>query len=313
MKISKWKRKYGKWEMITVNENLFAKIVVNYEVNKSWLTFFKEEIDEEGTELDKPVLILSLIEGETTVRHTALDLQVNSINAITKEKMQIMIRCTTGALGNSILTNIKNVLGVLSANARNNNYGELKNSELSSAHVAAPSLSEKSHPSASTTYSSFNSTDDQKSHTSPSKLRQENSTYSINSEEAPNFNVIKNPDNSKLILLNNMTIRLQEQLESYEMKNTPSSWKILSMYSLSVFSITDNISKKAYFNFVLENTDKSETAEKDYNWLICDSEIDTRMERIGKAGFLVKVDDDSIFMIECKGKKQSIQLLEIFR
>ncbi|ABN65695.2 predicted protein, partial [Scheffersomyces stipitis CBS 6054] len=317
MKVSKWKPKYGKWEMITVNENLFARIVTNYHLNKSWIIFFKQDTDANNAEIDKPILLLDIVGGQTSVKLNALDLQISSINSVTSEKMQIMVRCKTSALGNSILTNVNNVMGVLSANAKNNNYGSLQNSELapSSFTITSSIMDGKCQPSASTTYSSFSSSESRsttKSAKPISRMKKGGSDYSINSQEAANLNILTNPDNTKLILLNQMPVRLQKQLESYNSISTPSSWKILSMYSLTVYSITESFTNKSYFNLVLKKTDIESKAETEFNWLIRDAEMYKRIERIGKAGLLVKVTNDDIFMIECKGRKELHQLIGIF-
>lgn len=317
MKVSKWKPKYGKWEMITVNENLFARIVTNYHLNKSWIIFFKQDTDANNAEIDKPILLLDIVGGQTSVKLNALDLQISSINSVTSEKMQIMVRCKTSALGNSILTNVNNVMGVLSANAKNNNYGSLQNSELapSSFTITSSIMDGKCQPSASTTYSSFSSSESRsttKSAKPISRMKKGGSDYSINSQEAANLNILTNPDNTKLILLNQMPVRLQKQLESYNSISTPSSWKILSMYSLTVYLITESFTNKSYFNLVLKKTDIESKAETEFNWLIRDAEMYKRIERIGKAGLLVKVTNDDIFMIECKGRKELHQLIGIF-
>lgn len=231
--------------------------------------------------------------------------------------MQIMVRCKTSALGNSILTNVNNVMGVLSANAKNNNYGSLQNSELapSSFTITSSIMDGKCQPSASTTYSSFSSSESRsttKSAKPISRMKKGGSDYSINSQEAANLNILTNPDNTKLILLNQMPVRLQKQLESYNSISTPSSWKILSMYSLTVYLITESFTNKSYFNLVLKKTDIESKAETEFNWLIRDAEMYKRIERIGKAGLLVKVTNDDIFMIECKGRKELHQLIGIF-
>ena len=110
----------------------------------------------------------------------------------------------------------------------------------------------KDKPSNSSTLTSLNSSLNNESNKQSAQLPAAKiSFYSSNSADITNSNVLSNPDNSKFLLLNQMTIRLQKQLESYNLINNPSSWKILSMYTLSVYMISDNFTNKNYYNLVL--------------------------------------------------------------
>lgn len=319
MKVSKWKQKYGKWEMLTVNENIFLKIVANYDLNKSWLIFFKEEYDDTYDEvIDKPIMLMNINE-ESSIRHSsALDLQVNSTDSISNQSLLIMIRCTNGSFASSIHSNYKNILGVIKSIPKNKSVAHSLGFNDSNV-TSSSSLMEK--PSNSSTFTSLNSSNigndstiKQPALKTDPILGKEISFASLNSDDITNANIISNPDNSKMLLLNQMTVRLQKQLDSYSAINIPSSWEILSMFSLSIFLINDSFTHKAYYNLILENNniDNDDPAIETFNWLIGEDEKFNRIERIGKAGLLIKAGNDEIFMIECKGKKEFKHLFEIF-
>lgn len=81
------------------------------------------------------------------------------------------------------------------------------------------------------------------------------------------------------------------------------------MYTLRVFMISDNFTNKNYYNLVLSGPLED---DQDYNWLICEEDKFNRIERIGKAGLLIRATEDDIYMIECRGKKEFKALFEIF-
>ncbi|CUM52020.1 uncharacterized protein AC631_03411 [Debaryomyces fabryi] len=307
MKISKWKQKYGKWEMITLNQNLFLKIVINYDLNKSWLIAFKEVYDQEYDEvIDKPVLLMDINPKVTSIRQSsALDLQINAVNAITSEKLLIMIRCKSGNMLDAISTNIDNVLGVLAHAGKPHKFAS------SNVSLSSSIMDIKDKPSNSSTLTSLNSSLNSEAIKQPGQgqLPAAKSMFSLNSADITNSNILSNPDNSKFLLLNQMTIRLQKQLESYNLISNPSSWKILSMYTLSIYMISDNFTNKNYYNLALSGPLEDAL---DYNWLICEEDKFSRIERIGKAGLLIKATEDEIYMIECRGKKEFKALFEIF-
>lgn len=327
MKVSRWKQKYGKWEMLTVNENLFLKIVADYDSNKSWLIFFKEEYDREYDEvIDKPILLMNIDDDSSIRQSSALDIQITAKDSITEQKLLIMIRCSTGSLSSAIFSNFNNISGVMKR------YTGTKQLVLGSSPLAlssqandsnntiSSSLMDNSKPSASSTYTSFASPvgstiKQNKPYTEgQSQFAKDISLASLDSLEINNAHIISNPNNSKLFLLNKMTVRLQLQLESYEEINNPSSWKILSMYALSIYMISDNFTGKNYYNLIFETIDtKNDDVDlQTFNWLISEDDKFERVKRIGKAGLLIKATPDDIFMIECKGKKEFRKLYELF-
>lgn len=318
MKVSKWKAKYGKWEMLTISENVFLKVVVNYELHSAWLIVFKEEYDSEFDEVvDKPILLLAINDETDIMQSAALDVQIASKNCITEENMLVMIRCKSNSLGQAIVSNVKNVKGVLSPKrlrhkeSHDSSIGGSKQTIVSS--IMDLNLSKPLGASNSLTLTSMNSTleNSSKQTGTESQMVRDASLVSISSEDINNASILSNPENNKFLLLNNMTVRLQKQLEGHDQISNPSSWKILSMYSLSIHMISDSFSDKNYFSFELESLDSSQEFAP-HKWLICDDDKENRIHRIGKAGLLVKVTDVDLFMIECKGKKEFKELYDIF-
>lgn len=318
MKISKWKQKYGKWEMLTVNENLFVKIVVNYALKKSWMIIFKEELDEVENEwVDTPILLLDINEQSSIRLSSALDLQLTATNSVSREKVTVMIRSNKGGLSQEMNTNLNNVLGVLGASKRSLSKTELGDST----QTISSSMMDK--PSSSTTFSSLHTEllrkDDEPTVKQPAValepvLGKAISLASLKSEDITNANIISNPDNTRMLLLNKMTVRLQEQMETYAQINVPSSWNILSMYSMSIYMISDIFTGKNYYNLVLENNEPESCDEaiESFSWLISADERLERTERIGKAGLLLKVSEDELFMVECRGKREFKVLYDLF-
>ncbi|CAK7906235.1 hypothetical protein CAAN1_14S00848 [[Candida] anglica] len=331
MKVSKWKAKYGKWEMLTSNENVFMKIVANYTLNKCWLIVFKEEEDREiGEIVDKPILLLSLLGGVTTTSVSALDFQITSINAVTEETMNVIFRCASGGLLNSIASNVDNIMGVLGFNNNKtsriqspvSSHGNANGSKsyLSSSTITS-SLMDNSLVNNSSTYSSISShmyspadVRSMRNNKNPSTTvspagssfpKPSNSLYALDAIEYDDSNILNNPDNTKLLLLNNMKIRLQKNMEDYSQIHNPSSWKILSMNNLSVYMVTENLTGATYYNLAIEGSEN-------YNWLINSEEKFNVIEKIGKAGMVLKLGEGEIFLIECKGKKEFSTLFELF-
>lgn len=323
MKVSKWKAKYGKWEMLTINENVFVKIVVNYEMKASWLILFKEEYDQQYDEVvDKPIMLLDMNHSTEITQSSALDVQISSKDSITSEDMLIMVRCYSNNLAQSILSNVKNIKGALaprslkSKSSIPSSIGESRQTIASSVmegnRHAASGITSKSSTVTSFGSSSIQSMDKVGRSDEIKKISRDFSLVSISSGDINNATILNNPENTKLLLLSNMKIRLQKQLDGLDQINNPSSWSILSMYSLSVFIISDSFTEKTYFNVSLEKTDSSGEGETNLNWLICEDDIRDRIQRIGKAGLLVKAANDDIFMIECRGKKEFKELYEVF-
>ncbi|EGV60714.1 hypothetical protein CANTEDRAFT_116785 [Yamadazyma tenuis ATCC 10573] len=317
LKVSKWKAKYGKWEMLTLNENVFIKIVVNYDHHSSWMIFFKEEYDAEyEEEVDKPILLLEMNSETDISQSSALDVQISAKNSITNEVLLVMVRCSTNNLAQAIVSNVSNIKGALAPKKLKSkaSYGS---SIGGSKQTIASSVMENNRgvTSKSSTVTSFDSSvrgDDNNKTYGNSQLTRDLSMASISSEDITNAAIMSNPENGRLLLLTNMKIRLQKSLGGYEQVNNPSSWKILSMFSLSIYGISDTFTDKNYFSIVLERNGNLNEDGEEYSWLICEDEVLDRIERIGKAGLLVKVSDDDLFMIECKGKKELKQLYEVF-
>ncbi|KAI5959556.1 uncharacterized protein KGF55_005200 [Candida pseudojiufengensis] len=253
-KISKWKQKYGKWEMITTSESIFVKIVIDSENNNCWLIIFKEVI--ENLEIiDKPVLLLD-INNQTKIRLSSpLDLQINTKNSITNENQLIMIRCKTNLIIENLQFNLNNVLNLLPSTISYNSISTITSS-----------IMDNQSQSKSSTFSSLNSI--------------------LNNDK----------DNLKL----EMIIRLQKNLDSSRLNN-PSSWEIISMMKILIFK-----NFEGGFNFKFYN----ELNELKYNWEFSSSS--KNFKKIGKAGLLIQLDNNEIFMIECKGKKEFKNLYEIF-
>lgn len=319
MKVSKWKAKYGKWEMLTINENVFLKVVVNYDQHSAWLIFFKEEYDSKYDEIvDKPILLLNINNETDIMQSAALDVQIASRNAITGDNMLIMIRCQTNSLGQEIVGAVRNVKGVL-APKKLRHKGSQDSSLAGSKQTIASSImdlapSKAAGASKSSTLTSVNSSLEDvnsKPANGVSQLTRDLSLVSISSENITNATILSNPENTKLLVLNQMTVRLQKQLEGHDQIANPSSWKILSMYSLSVHLISDSFTDKNYYSFALESLDSSESYAP-YKWLICEDDKQERIAKIGKAGLLVNVSDTELFMIECKGKREFKELYDVF-
>lgn len=314
MKVSKWKPKYGKWEMLTVNETVFLKLVVNYDLGKSWMLVFKEEFDDKYNEvIDKPILLLDISQDTDITQSSALDVQISSKNCITNQSMLVMIRCFSNELTQTIVSHVKNVKGAISPKkllhkSSSNSIGNSRQTIASS--IMDGGITSKSSTMSSVASSLKNPTvENKKQQPYVSQLTRDFSMVSISSEDINNATILNNPDNTKLLLLNQMTVRLQKKIDNGESFTSPSSWKILSMYSLSVHIISDTFSGNNYYSFTLVN---NETNEQDYGWLICEDEKLDRIERIGKAGLLINATDDDLFMIECKGKREFKELYEVF-
>lgn len=293
LRVSRWKQKYGKWEMLTTNENLFVKIVANYVLHKSWLLVFKEEYDEQyGEVIDKPILMLNIDATAKVRQSSALDLELNSVNSITNERMLVIARCYNGALLSALKSNLENILEVM-----NSKSALSKSSTFNSNDTSASSLmSDK--PSASSTLTSI--------YTALHDTKQPPTSTNVSVVNDEIF------QDRKMVLLDRNTIRLHKQQESYEKIHQISSWKTITMYSLSVYHSCDSF-KKSCYHFRMESQDDSiEEEMRQIEWRFEEDTIFNKIERIGKAALLVKINDLDIFMLECKGKKEFKRLYELF-
>lgn len=304
LKISKWKQQ--KWEAATGAENLFVKIAINYDMNKCWFIIFKEYFDEElQEEVDKAIMLLNIAPSVTDLRKSsAIDLQINTTNAINDEKILMMIRCSNGSLANEIHSNIENALGALtSTTSRSQSYGSLRASKLlASDNTLGSSVMDLTNPSQSSTFTSFSSF-------GVSTVSPKIKSQSIDADEVYNACIIHNPTSFHIGKIDLMQIRLQKQLENYSQINVPSSWKILSMYNLNIEEIIDDFTLRKYYHFTLV---KEDDENDEFKWLVPDDNKFDYLERIGKAGLLVKHNDNEIYMIECRGKREFKSLYEIF-
>lgn len=284
LKVSKWKPKYGKWEMLTTNNNIFVKIVANYEQHRSWLLVFKEEFDEEYNEMaDVPLLIVNLDLTTKVRQSSALDVELNCVNAVTGEKLLVIMRCNGGALMDALQCNLENILGVM-----NSKKSLLKsNSGFDSNNTISSSLMTK--PSASSTLTSIYTALDSDEKQSPTH------------RPAARFT-----DSELIVLLDRMTIRLHQQMESYEKIYQLSSWKTLAMCALRVSHCDEE-----GFRLSLEGKEDGKDVCK-YSWVFAQNEIFDKVEKIGKAGLLVKAGKKEIYMLECKGKKDFKRLYDLF-
>lgn len=293
LKVSRWKQKYGKWEMLTTSENLFVKIVANYVLHKSWLLVFKEEYDEEYKEvIDKPVLMLNIDANAKVRQSSALDLEIDTVNSVTNERILIIARCFNGALLSALKSNLENILGVMSTRP-----SLMKSATFDSNNTIASSLM-STKPSASSTLTSIYTALNDTKQTPPST-----------NVAASNDEVLSD---GEMVLLDRATIRLHKQQDSYEKIYQLSSWKTITMYSLQIFHGMDSF-KKGSYQFQLESLDSSVDEElESLTWRIDEDAIFDKIERIGKAAILLKVKEDEIYMLECKGKKEVKRLYELF-
>lgn len=283
IKISKWKPQYGKWEMITAAEHVFVKIAINKEAQRGWFLVFKEEYDENIEDvIDKPVLLLD-INSTTDVRSSSgSDLQIQSKNSINNETMQIMIRCSKGALISEIASNLQSSINSITKTTRN--HYSLNSAKLLSSETLSSSLMD--NPSKSSTFTSLSSF-----------------SNSINADDLSQACILNNPNAIHTRQIE-MTIRLQKQLNSYSQRNSPSSWKIMSMMDLCVDRIIDH--QQVVYHLRLSS------ASDAISWVIADDRKSETIEKIGKAGLLIKISENEIYMLECRGKKEFKQLYEIF-
>lgn len=290
LKVSKWKAAYGKWELLSVSESLFIKIVVNYELNKCWMLVFKEEFDDEENEvIDKPLLILDLDLTTKARKSNALDLEIRSRNSVTGERMLIIVRCYEADVLSSVHVNIDNAVGALSSSVSPLNSAAGSNYTLASSLMG-------SKPSASSTLSSiYTQLTDARKQASP-----------LNNGHSKNDDRIV--ETAEKLLLDRITVRLHKQMESYEKVNQVSSWKTLGMRTLSVYH-SEESNGVYHFETVAGNGPEALAKQE---WAIPVEKIEDQIEKLGKAALLLKVAHDEIYMFECRGKKEFDRLIQVF-
>lgn len=293
LKVSKWKPKCGKWELLTANDSVFVKIVANYEMHKSWLLVFKEDYDEEYDEIvDVPLLVLNLDKTTNVRQSSALDIEINAYDSITNEKMLIMARCYSNTLITALQNNLKNILEVMTTKPT------LKHSlNFDSDNTIASSMMSK--PSASSTLTSIYTT------------LERPSPASVRAPTTERDEVVANTGGER-VLLDRMTIKLHKQMESYEQIHQISSWKSIAMYTLSVCHSLDSVDE-GYYHFEFDTKEELKNKElTSLTWSFKEEDIFNRVEKIGKAGLLVKAKNNEIYMLECKGKKELKRLVALF-
>lgn len=287
LKISKWKQKYGKWEMLTTNDRIFIKIVANYSLHKSWLLAFKEEYDEEYQEvIDKALIIVDLDGTASARRSSALDLQLKATDSITGEKHLIMMRCLDGKLMTAIDGNLTNILAVMLKPPT-----KTVSAFESSSTITSSLMSKPSH---SLTLASLNIND-----VRPRPL-------------LPQIDRPQVEEGLNKLLLDRFTVRVHKQMEGYDRIHHLLSWKTMSMFTLNILHTVDSVDRSMYYFSFDNHLDEADEDEAQFTWVFEESTIPNKIERIGKAGLLVKVSDDEMYMVECKGKKELRRLWSLF-
>lgn len=279
LKVSKWKARAGKWEMLTASDDVFVKIVVNYILDKRWMLVFKEDASGEEV-VDVPLLILELTAQSNFRRSSATDIEIGAVNAVTREKMLVITRCYKGEVFDSFYNSLSNCFESLKSPGplqKSSNYG--------SSGTLTSSL--MSRPSTSSTLASLYTSVDQKS--------------------IPEIDA----SGGEKVLLERMTVKVHKQLESYDHIHQLSAWKAISMYSLSLFHSVDEFGA-SFFHFNLYNKRCGEDNQQELEWTFSANSIEKHVEKIGKAGLLVKADSSQIYMLECKGGKELKRLLSTF-
>lgn len=285
LRVSKWKPRAGKWEMITASNEVFVKIVVNYILDKRYLLVFKEEMVD-GEVADIPLLILDLNNQSKFRRSSASDIEIGAINAITNEKMLIIIRCYKGEVFDALYSSLENNFEAMKSPVM------LQKSSNYESNVTLTS-SLMSRPSTTSTLASLYTSLDQKSASDADFT--ENQQYS----------------GGEKILLERMTVKLHKQMESMDSINILSSWKAISMFSLCLLHSIDEFGS-SFFHFELVNKNGDDECDE-FDWTIAAKKMSEKTHRIGKAGLLVMPETDDIFMLECKGSKELRRLLSTYQ
>lgn len=281
LRVSKWKPRAGKWEMITASNEVFVKIVVNNILDKHYLLVFKEETID-GEVNDIPLLILELNSQSKFRRSSASDIEIGALNAITNEKMLIIIRCYKGEVFDALFSSLETNLDAIKSPVLLQ-----KSSNYESSGTLTSSL--MSRPSTTSTLASLYTTLDQKS------------------ASETDFTETSQFTGGDKVLLERMTVKVHKQMESIDSINLLSSWKALSMFSLCLLHSIDEFGSSFYH---FELTNKNSTDESDeFDWTFTAKQLSEKTQRIGKAGLLVMPEANDIYMLECKGSKELRRLL----
>lgn len=286
LKVSKWKPQAGKWEMLTTSDDIFVKIVVNHILDKRWLLVFEEQ-SIEGEIVDTPLLILELNQQSKFRRSSASDIELGAVNCITQNKMLIIIRCYKGEVFDALYGSLSNNLEA----TKSPNLLQ-KSSFYESNGTLVSSL--MSRPSTTSTLASLYTTLEQ---TSASDCDGSERGISAGGER---------------VLLERMTVKLHKQMESYDKIQELSTWKAISMYSLSLSHSVDEFGT-SFYHFELNKKRGSDDADEELEWVFNAGLMSNSVEKIGKAGLLVKPDAEDIYMLECKGSKELSRLFSTFK
>lgn len=319
--VSQWKTKRGTWEMLTAEERVFVKIVINYTVNKAWLLVFKEEYDATyGEEIDKPVAILDVNPSSTQVRHSsAIDIQCKAVNSITGNTQLILVRGRTPAIAKEVLSAMNNALGVL-AHKRAMGPGSVSNNTISlllmdmrrntSTTTSLTSVAEAKPKEEFQSEREGNFSDDvnEKNFNGDRRVGaslttdgKTGSNYSLNSYDEYNMQLIQNPANRSVLVLDSFPVRVQRKIPGCTPNlNELSSWNIIAMYELQVYVLTEAATQKNYYHLVLISGNDAE----EFNWLINEDDRDDRVTTIGKAALILMVDEVNHYMVECRGRQE---------
>lgn len=291
-KVSRWKNLTAKWEMLTLNENVFIKIMINEVRGKGWLIVFKEESYKGQSEkFDQPILLLEINYTTASIRKSsALDLQINAWNPISNETSTFMIRCASGNEANIIE---RQLWSLMKLNSKRRTSRPLKSSMKELSETSVDSLFiDTDRPSHSSTFTSLESICEDETN----ELLATGSGKTIKTHP-----ILDDPLNRKEVMASEIQVRLHLQLESYQKVTCPSSWKIVSMCNLTLVLITSHITNKDYYSLLLENKSEGSTCG---SWLVPVNQKSEYFERIGKAGLLVMSGNESIHMIEFRGRKE---------
>ena len=305
VKVFEWSKEEVRWLTVTMNPRVFVKLIINSNVKKCWLLVFKEVHEDcSGDVVDAPLLIAELKDYSESFYLSQDDnsLKVRIEDCLKNKDVEIMLRCNSLELAGTIASRVREIRNLLKESTNTPNLDLSPDEPVDS---STTSFEEK--PSSSSTVTSLDlltavEGDTQSEISSGSTLMTgKKKGFSTCVNDARNDAILMNDNNPKSLIVGNMKIRLQRQMESYFAINKPSTWKIISMYSLNVFAVWNSASNKRYFYFVLNSNNKE---FENISWFIDETLKETIFESIGRAGLLVKANEQEIYMLECKGRKE---------
>lgn len=309
VKVFELSKEDDRWLAVTMNPRVFVKLIINSNVKKCWLLIFKEVYEDSSENvLDVPLLIAEL-KDYSELPHLSEDsnsLKVRIEDCLKHRDIEIVLRCCTLELAGTIASRIREIRTLLESGRRKSS--NTPNLDLSpDAPLDSSTTSFEEKPSSSSTVTNLdlltameNDTQSEMS-SGPTLMACQKKQPSMSVNDATNDAILMNENNPKSLIVGNMKIRLQRQMESCFAINKPSTWKIISMYNLNVFTIWNSACKGKYFYFVLNSNNKE---FDDISWFIDETLKETIFETIGRAGLLVKANEQEIYMLECKGRKE---------